>query len=485
MVFGVTPQGFNGKTESDIVESISNKWLRPSPDGFGQDQDLSEDSPNIILIGLVSAEIAEPWRALMNLYNQQNPDLSSGVNQDNNAALVGVGRQGASSSTANVSLKGDNATIIPIGTQLSQSVGGEVFENNIQGLVTNASTNSIDLQINSLQPASVYSLIINSVVFPYTSDADPTFDEIVLGLTALIDSADIGLTVTNNSNGAFNIESDDLNDTSNINATSLIDIVKVQSILEFSSINTSKISVPATSINTIDSSIDGLDSVINFFEGQVGSDKEDDTELRIRRNESVAIVGASNAESIKARLLNDVEGVSFVNVLDNDSSAEVDGVDPKSMEAIIEGGADNDIANTLFILKTGGISFDGNTTVNVLDSEGVLQVIKFSRPEIKFAWSRITIDEFNTEEPLPTNFEQAIIDEVVSYADQEFSIGDDVILQKIFTPVYKVTGIKRVTIEIAITDTVGGTPVYQTTDIAIAIRELANFDATRISIIVP
>jgi hypothetical protein len=479
MAFGVTPEGFNRKTTSDLVNSINTRWR----DEFGQDQDLSEDSPNGILIGLVSAEISESWQAAEDLYNQQNPNTSSGINQDNNAQLVGVTRNEASSTKVNISLKGDNATIIPVNTQISQSVAGAIFQNEQQGIISNGITNSIDLQVNSLQPSATYSLIINGIVYPYSADTDPTYDEIVDGLKALVDSANIGVTFTNNGDGAFNIESDDLNDTNNISATSLISIIKVQSILEFQSLEMGEIPAPATSIDTIDTSISGLDGVINFFDGQIGSVKETETELRIRREQSVSIVGASNAESIKSRLSNDIEGVSFVKVLDNVTLSEVDGVDPKSMEAIIEGGSDNDIANTLFVLKVGGISFDGNTSINITDSEGVLQTIKFSRPEVKFIWVKVTINSFNPEEALPTNYEQAIKDSIVNYAEQEFNISDDIILQKLYTPIYEISGIKSVTIEIAKTNTVVETPIYQTTDIAIAIRELGNFDDTRITIL--
>ena len=57
-------------------------------------------------------------------------------------------------------------------------------------------------------------------------------DEIVDGLSALLVTADIGLTLTNNSDGAFNINADDPDDSYNISATSNIDIILVQSIVE-------------------------------------------------------------------------------------------------------------------------------------------------------------------------------------------------------------------------------------------------------------
>jgi uncharacterized phage protein gp47/JayE len=479
MAFGVTPQGFNKKTISDTVISLQDRWKTE----FGEDQDFSNDSPNSILIGLIALELDPLWQAAQDTYNAMNPSLSSDISLDNNVSLIGLQRNGESPTKVNISLKGINGTVIPINTQLSQSTTGNIFVNKIQGLISSTITNSIDLQINSLQGSSPYSLIINGIVYTYNSDSDPTFDEIVDGLSALLVTADIGITLTNNSNGAFNLKSDDLNDTNNINATSLITIVEVESILEFESLVNGSISAPATSIDTINSSISGLNSVINYFDGIAGSDIESDTNLRIRRDQSVSVTGNATEEAIKAKLLNDVEGISFAKVYENDTLNIVNGIDPKSFEAIIQGGSDNDIANTLFVLKDAGISLSGNTSINITDSEGVIQTIKFSRPLIKFAWVKVTIDEYNTEESLPTNFEQAIKDNIVEYSDSNLNIGDDIILQKLFTPIYKVKGIKRVTIETAITNSIGDTPIYGTLDIAINIRELADFDTTRISIV--
>ena len=478
-MFGVTPQGFNKKTISDSESSMQATWKGK----LGQDQDFSNDSPNTILVGMMALALGELWDSAEDQYNSMNPPLSSGVSLDNNVAMIGIERNPESPTKVNISLKGANAAIIPVETQLSQSAAGNIFINKIQGLISNAITNSIDMQVNALQPTSPYTLIINGITYTYNTDADPTYDEVVDGLGALLVTANIGLTLTNNSSGAFNIQSDDLNDTYNINATSLITIVEVQSILEFESLLNGKISAPATSIDTIDTSIAGLTSVINYFDGIIGTEEEEDPNLRLRRDQSVSVVGSATTSSIKAQLLDNVEGVSFVRVQENDTLSEVDGVDPKSFESIVEGGSDNDIANNLLVIKTAGISLSGNTSVNVTDSEGVLQTIYFSRPEVKFAWVEITIDEYNTEETLPTNFETAIKDNTVKYADDNFNIGDDIILQKLYTPIYEVKGIKRVTIKIAITDTIGGTPIYATLDISINLRQLGSFDSTRIAII--
>lgn len=480
MAFGVTTEGFIRKTSEDIISSLETNWKS----GFGNDQDLSEDSVNSILIGIVSAELDEAWQSLEDVYNSQNPNQSDGVSLDNNAQMIGISRNGASSTIVPVSIKGTNATIIPSGSQASQSVAGEIFENPISDLIANAETNSIDMLVNALQATTPYSLVINGVNYTFNSDVDPTFDEIVDGLSALLVTADIGLTLTNNSDGAFNINADDPNDSYNISATSNIDIISVQSIIEFQSLNTGEVPAPINSIDTLDTSIPGVDSVKNFVAGQLGSDIETDTELRIRRVGSV-FTGASNVASIKADLMNNVAGVSFVNVVENDTLSTVDSVDPKSIEAIIEGGSDSDIGSELLILKVGGISLSGNTTVIVDDSEGVSQQIKFSRPVIKFVHVRVTVNEFNTEEDFPASGEDSIKDNIVTFADNNLGIDDDIILQKLFSPVYAVEGLSDVGIEVAITDTPGGSPTFQSTNIAISLRELSNFDITRIEVITP
>jgi hypothetical protein len=98
MAYGVTTNGFVRKTNEQIISDLENEWKTQ----FGQDSDLSEDSPNSILIGLIGSMADSLWQTAEDTYNS-------------------LDKKGASASTSNVSFRGDNATSIPSNTQVKQS----------------------------------------------------------------------------------------------------------------------------------------------------------------------------------------------------------------------------------------------------------------------------------------------------------------------------------------------------------------------------
>ncbi len=65
MTYGVTTNGFVRKTNEQIISDLENEWKTQ----FGQDSDLSEDSPNSILIGLIGSMADSLWQTGEDTYN--------------------------------------------------------------------------------------------------------------------------------------------------------------------------------------------------------------------------------------------------------------------------------------------------------------------------------------------------------------------------------------------------------------------------------
>jgi len=119
----------------------------------------------------------------------------------------------------------------------------------------------------------------------------------------------------------------------------------------------------------------------------------------------------------------------------------------------------------------------------VIDDNGDGQTIKFSRTVTQFAWVRVSVDALYAEETLTSTIEAAIADAVLSYG-ATLNVGDDIITQRFYGPIYNATtGLGQITVEAAITSTEGGTPSYSTNNIAIGRAGIAAFNVARISVV--
>lgn len=110
-----------------------------------------------------------------------------------------------------------------------------------------------------------------------------------------------------------------------------------------------------------------------------GVDEETDVQLRIRRERSLSNVASGYLDAIEGNLL-DVEGVTEAVVYENSTNVtDADGIPPHSIWAIVEGGADADIANVLYAKKTAGAGFKGSEVVDVERTYGRTFEVKFDR----------------------------------------------------------------------------------------------------------
>lgn len=478
IIYGVTPTGFVRKPFEASQTSFETKWK----DGFGQDQDLSEDSPNSVIIGLMTEATDGLWQVAEDAWNSLNRNSAEGVPLENAVALVGIDPKDESPSTANVSFRGDNVTTIPAGTQLKQQNTELVFETLEDFVIQQSDCNWIQMQVNTVSNSTAYRLYIDGDVYSYISDGSATFDEIVLGLKNVVETAAIGLTINNDGSGLMTIEATDKNSSYNISGSSLLDVVKVQTVFGVQCIVTGANEVAAESIDEISTAWAGLDSVINYYEGQAGRNIETEQELRFRTQVDIAVSGFNFTDAIKAKISNKVKGITYCQVYENDTLVVVDGINAKSWEAVIEGGLDTDIVDTLFTMKVAGMQISGSELFETKDSDRVPHNIRFSRPDNLYIWLRVTINSYNPEEDFPTAGAAAIKLESLDYS-KIFNIGDVIVAQKFNTPVYEVEGIGSVTIELAATALPDDVPSYSTANINCSIRQNPNFDLSRMVVV--
>ena len=78
---------------------------------------------------------------------------------------------------------------------------------------------------------------------------------------------------------------------------------------------------------------------------------------------------------------------------------------------------------------------------------------------------------------------QAIKDAVLLYG-QSLGVGNDIITQRFYGPIYAATsGIGSIAVEAALTNLISDTPFFSTSNVPVARAELAVFDEARITVV--
>ena len=145
---------------------------------------------------------------------------------------------------------------------------------------------------------------------------------------------------------------------------------------------TGPIEVLANTLTEVINPFAGLDSVNNPSNGFTGTNTENDAELRNRSNRSVSIPAVAIVDGMWSGLA-DIDGVTDVAVYENDSNfTDSQGIPPKSMYAVVQGGKNEDIAQVIYSIKTIGCGMLGSVTVTVFDSNDNPHDIKFDRPTL-------------------------------------------------------------------------------------------------------
>lgn len=478
-MYGITEEGFVIKDLQIIKTELETDFKS----AFGNDIDVSEDSVFGQLIGNLAKKFTSLWELAQALYAANNPDWAENISMDNVAAIVGIERLPAVSSTATVALYGNIGTVISIGHLIRQDETNENFALNEEITISLSSVIDIDFSVLNVLNNQLYTVTINGTGYQYTSDGTATAEEIIAGLKIAIDAGSEPVIVVDNLDGTGRIYADDGITDFSIAVDTNLQIDSQASPGEYSAVNPGILSVPANTLKIIVNPISGLTSVNNLAAGFIGRDIETDEELRIRRRELLTGIGAATDEAIRAAILQEVDGVITCLVISNRTDVtDGEGRPPHSFEVIVSGGDEDEIAQKIWENMPSGIQPVGDITKIVVDSTGRNQTVKLSRPTNVYLW--VDLEYYlNTEETFPENGEQAIKEAIVEWAQANISISDDVIYQRISIPVYEIPGIGSINIELATSATPAGPPgAYSAANVTIADDEVSAWDESRISV---
>lgn len=113
--YGVLPTGFNRK-RLDVLLAEINEEVRAI---FGDNINLSPESPDGQINGVVSESNANLWEIAEASYNAFNPSAASGTTLSNLVQLNGITRLEATKSTVLLTISGTTGTSVPAGSLVS------------------------------------------------------------------------------------------------------------------------------------------------------------------------------------------------------------------------------------------------------------------------------------------------------------------------------------------------------------------------------
>ncbi|MFV0240777.1 MAG: baseplate J/gp47 family protein, partial [Lacrimispora sphenoides] len=192
------------------------------------------------------------------------------------------------------------------------------------------------------------------------------------------------------------------------------------------------------------SSVNGVAAVNNKSEITGGREKETDNEFRDRYYESVDYAGGVNADAIRASLLNDVTGVLSAYVYENDQD-EYDityKLPAHSMEAVVYGGLDEEVAKAIYARRAAGIQTVGSTEVSVLTASGQTLGIRFSRPTAKRIWIKISNLVTSSGYSGESAIKQALVDYIGDSTSGGLEIGVNVVYIKLPGVIDSIPGVE-------------------------------------------
>lgn len=372
-----------------------------------------------------------------------------------------------------------NGTFIPKGTLVRSAVTNLDFSVDSDATISSSNCNEIIYSVKTLLDSTAYDLSVNAVNYQYVSDASATDLEILDGLKALID-ADITKTWTATVNATdltLSVITSDVNRIT-LSSTTYLEIISVSNELRVTCTLPGNNSESAGSLTRLVSAIPGAISTTNTQDVVEGRARETDEELRLRAITTRGDVVSPTLDGLYD-IVSSVAGVSYVNIVENDTSVvDGDGRPGHHIEVVAQGGTDVDIATAIFSTKAAGIGTHGGTTTPIVDDRGQTQYISFSRPTAYNIAVQVQYSLYGEE--IPSDDMDNVIKSAVKDHIDLIVLGVDVIPQRISTQIFNNTsGLESVTTSIQQLTISGDTPApggWQTTSLPVGPAEYSSIE---------
>lgn len=238
-------------------------------------------------------------------------------------------------------------------------------------------------------------------------------------------------------------------------------------------------------LTSITDGVLGWETITNNYTPTLGYDTESDLSLNKRRLKTL-YVGTSTIENIESACWN-VDNVLSVLAKENKTGATItyNGIDlvEHSVYVCVYGGTDSDVANAIYLNKSAGCDYNGNTNVDVTDSiSGVVDTVTFQRPDVVQIQCQVTVKVLAATTDIAAAIKTAIADyQTGSVANVDgLSIGKNVSPFEIASAIsIEVAEIHISSVKICV---YGGT--LSTNEVAINADEIARIPSSLITVVI-
>jgi len=536
---------------------------------------ITAESANIVTV-MVQALAAQVYNIILNnsVFSYSLPVITF----SNSGAIF------VSSNSIVLTLNGIKQTAIPFTTDSDTTLG--LIAAQIASFIASTTATPTNPNIITITPPSGYNITINSISitggasqasYAITYLAPANNNDLTSAIVAILNQNTPVWTAIDNMDGTFAINANVVSTPFSCSVGTNLIVTNVSSPINFLAQNYGPIPCPVNTLTFIVTAIAGWNSVNNSVAGNTGTLIETDAQLRIRRQNSIKLLGSATVEAITAGILQNVAGVTSCTVFENTSlqQTEIDivfplafqsgdiitntvegmapftvtfntnqvttmallvtayealpavksasyggtgnqqlsitvnvantifvtsvitsvtdqtatingGRPPKSFEAVVEGGADYEVADQIWKTKPAGIETFGNVNngegIAIIDSQGNTQTIYFSRPTPIYIWVQVALTLY-TQETFPSGGVQLVAQSIFNYGES-LGVGIDVLLQRVLAQIFTVSGIASGDMTIAATNSLEDSPSFSTSDITIEDNQVSIWDLTRISVTV-
>ncbi|QXN60107.1 hypothetical protein KUA24_40 [Vibrio phage HNL01] len=474
MSFGATPNGWLSKPFQTIVDELAEELTVKT----GKVQPTTPDSAIGQILNTFALQVKDSYDLGQAITDQTRLSKATGVYLDYIAEAVSLYRLPASGSNGDLLFSGEQGAEVPLNFPVKDDLNRTVITFG-SAILNRTECHEILVTVNILQASAEYRIVVNGNPYTYTANSSDTKDTILDILAAIINTN--GKATAVKGDEGLRVKGLTLDNTLAVSVSSNMLTPEVSTLIPAEAVTEGSLNFPQETLTTLQGVAIGLTKVTNLKDFTRGRLVERDEELRVRIAAQSENAGTATKPALEASLRN-TEGVTSALVIENDTMETVNGIPPKAFQCFVSGGEEQDIAETIYNTMPATIGTAGDISRNVIDDNGDVKVVKFSREPLVPAWLRITYT-LNSEESFPADGEDLMIEACINKGNSMYK-GEDLVGSKFYSALYASTSGMYVTnVEAAVTSSGSDTPTYTNAPIAVAQAQALEFSHDRITFV--
>ena len=482
--YGITETGLRIKRFDTILSEINAFQT----EGFGVQVGANTRSFLNVLNTGVADKIAELWELGADIYHNLSPMSAEGAALDNAVQFGGNSREKARSTYYPIHCECTEGITLDEETLIESDTNPAIkFLSAEERTISRSSFNKAKVKVVSTQPGEAYTVALNGTLYSYTCKAQDGPEAILGGLLDLIlaDEAEAFTASVDSENVLLIIEAADVESENSMLLTDNLTTESVTAIISFASEEPGEVSLPNGAITKIVTAPTGFLSCTNLCGYVAGRLLETDVELRQSYVDKIFSRSSRMTDSIRSAILANCAGVTAAQVYENRTNeTDSEGRPPHSVEAVVDGGSNSDIAEQILATVSAGITTYGSVSVDVPGEDDDMIEVCFNRPTYIYCWFKVTLT-ISKASLVPANYAELVETAIVD-AMSQVENGEDVVPQQQFLPaIYEqVPGISYIDVAIYTTTSAseGQPSSYPLRSVEITNRQRAMTSSTRIEV---